>query len=333
MMREDEDASAAEAAASVGEAAARSAAGHAERPVGPGSVAAPPVAATVLRLTDDRLLAFAEYGRAEGVPVVAFHGTPGSRLQLTALDGPAREVGVRLIVPDRPGYGASDHHPGRTLGDWPADVQAIAAHLGLDRYAVLGVSGGAPHALACAIVSAQRITRLGIVSGVAPPDCWAPSPRSGRLEQAVGLLMRTGGTVLQLLVGTVLTLIRRATGPALRAYQVLLPPADRRIIADPAIRRGLQDEIERQPRTTAATIVQDLRLFSRPWGFDVGATRVPTDIWHGGADRAIPIEHARALAARIPASSLHEHPDAGHFLLLEQAKHILEELARPAEGG
>jgi pimeloyl-ACP methyl ester carboxylesterase len=314
-------------------AAARSVVGDADDRAGRRSVAAPPVAATVLRLADDRLLAFAEYGRADGVPVVAFHGTPGSRLQLTALDGPAREVGVHLIVPDRPGYGASDHHPGRALRDWPADVEAIADHLGLGRFAVLGVSGGAPHALACALVSPERITRLGIVSGVAPPDCWAPSRRSGRLEQAVAILMRTGGVVLRLLVGVVLALIRRATGPALSVYRVLLPPADRRIVADPAIRRGLQDEIRRQPRTTAASIVQDLRLFARPWGLDVGATRVPTDIWHGDADRAIPIEHARALAARIPGASLHEHPHGGHFLLLEQARHILEEVARPAEVG
>jgi pimeloyl-ACP methyl ester carboxylesterase len=323
-MHEDSD-------ASVSDATARAFEADTGVPVGRRSVAAPPVAATVLRLADDRLLAFAEYGRADGVPVVAFHGTPGSRLQLTALDGPAREVGVRLIVPDRPGYGASDHHPDRTLRAWPADVEAIADHLGLGRFAVLGVSGGAPHALACAVMSPERITRLGIVSGVAPPDCWAPSRRSGRLEQAVAILMRTGGPALRSLVGVVLALIRRATGPALRVYRLLLPPADRRIIADPAIRRGLQDEIRRQPRTTAASIVQDLRLFSRPWGFEVGATRVPTDIWHGAADRAIPIEHARALAARIPASSLHEHPDGGHFLLLEEARHILAEVARPTE--
>jgi pimeloyl-ACP methyl ester carboxylesterase len=287
---------------------------------------APAVAATVLRLGDRRLLTFAEYGDPDGRPVVAFHGTPGSRFQLTALDGPAREVGVRLIVPDRPGYGASDLHPRRRLADWAADVAVVADHLGLDRFAVLGVSGGAPHASACALGLPSRITRLGIVSGVAPPDCWAPSQRSGRLERAVGLLMRTGGPVLRALVAVALTVLRRAPGPALAAYRLVLPAADRRVVADPSVRADLREEIRRQSRTTATAIVQDLGLFARPWGLDLTRVGVPTDVWHGDADRAIPIEHARALAAKVPGAALHEHPGSGHFLLLEQAGPILRTL-------
>jgi pimeloyl-ACP methyl ester carboxylesterase len=287
----------------------------------------PTVAATVLRLTDGRLLTFTEYGSPQGAPVLAFHGTPGSRLQLTQLDGPARRAGIRLVVPDRPGYGASDPHPRRRLVDWPADVRAIADHLRIDRFAVLGVSGGAPHALACALGLPRRVTRLAVVSGVAPPDCWAPSRRSGRLEQAVGLLMRTGGTVLRLLVAFALTLVRAAPGPALRLYRLVLPPADRRITADPAVLAGLRDEIRRQPRSTAASVVQDLGLFARPWGFDIGEVGVPTDVWHGDADRAVPVEHARTLAVRIPGAVLHERPGSGHFLLLERADEVLGRLA------
>jgi pimeloyl-ACP methyl ester carboxylesterase len=292
-----------------------------------GTVGEVAVAATVLRLGDGRLLTFAEYGDPDGEPVLAFHGTPGSRFQLTALDDAARATGVRLIVPDRPGYGASDPHPHRRLADWPADVEAIADHLGIERFGVLGVSGGAPHALACALALPQRVRRLGVVSGVAPPECWAPSSRSGRLEQAVALLMRTGGTVLRLLVGLVLALVRRATGPALRAYRLLLPPADRRIVADPELAQQLQDEIRRQPRTAAASVVQDLRLFARPWGLDVTDLAVPTDVWHGDADRAVPVEHARSLATRIPGARFHEHPGSGHFLLVERASDILRTLA------
>jgi pimeloyl-ACP methyl ester carboxylesterase len=297
-----------------------------------GRAPAPAVAATVLRLGDRRLLTFAEYGDPDGRPVLAFHGTPGSRFQLTALDEPAREVGVRLIVPDRPGYGASDLHPRRRLADWAADVAVIADHLGLDRFAVLGVSGGAPHAASCALGLPTRITRLGIVSGVAPPDCWAPSPRSGRLERAVGLLMRTGGQLLRLLVAFALTVLRRATGPALAAYRFALPPADRRILSEQSVREDLREEIRRQSRTTATAIVQDLGLFARPWGLDLTRIDVPTDVWHGDADRAIPVEHARALAAQVPRAELHEHPGAGHFLLLERAGSILRTLASEPSG-
>jgi pimeloyl-ACP methyl ester carboxylesterase len=287
---------------------------------------APSVAATMLRLEDGRLLTFAEYGAPEGEPVLAFHGTPGSRLQLTALDGPARRTGVRLLVPDRPGYGASDPDPHRSLADWSADVRAIVDHLRIDRFAVLGVSGGAPHALACALGLPDRVRRVAVVSGVAPPECWVPSRRSGRLEQAVALLMRTGGTILRLLVAVGLLLVRLAPGPALRLYRLVLPPSDRRIVADPAILAGLREEIRRQPRSTAASVVQDLRLFARPWGLAVEDVGVPADLWHGDADRAVPVEHARALATRIPGAVLHEHRSSGHFLLLERADEILRRL-------
>jgi pimeloyl-ACP methyl ester carboxylesterase len=287
----------------------------------------PTVAATALRLADGRLLTFTELGSTGGVPVFAFHGTPGSRLQLAQLDGPARRAGIRLVVPDRPGYGVSDPHPRRCLADWSADVGDIADHLRIERFAVLGVSGGAPHALACATGMPERITRVAVVSGVAPPDCWAPSRRSGRLEQAVGLLMRTGGTVLRLVVAFALALVRAAPGPALRLYRLVLPPADRRVTADPVVLAGLRDELRHQSRWTAASVVEDLHLFARPWGFDLSEVDVPTDVWHGDADRAVPVEHARMLATRIPGAVLHERPGSGHFLLLERADDILDRLA------
>jgi pimeloyl-ACP methyl ester carboxylesterase len=292
-----------------------------------GTVPTVAVAATVLRLGDGRLLTFAEYGAPDGAPVLAFHGTPGSRFQLTSLDEAAQATGVRLIVPDRPGYGASDPHPGRRLADWPEDVAAVADHLGLDRFGVLGVSGGAPHALACALALPDRVRRLTVVSGVAPPECWAPSPRSGRLEQAVAILMRSGGTVLRLLIALVLTVIRQAPALALRLYRTVLPPADRRIVADPRLAAQLREEIRRQPRSTAAAVVQDLRLFSRPWDLEIAAITVPTELWHGDADRAVPVEHARALAAVLPHAAYHELPRSGHFLLVERAPDILRPLA------
>jgi pimeloyl-ACP methyl ester carboxylesterase len=285
------------------------------------------IAATVLRLGDRRLLGFSEYGDPAGAPVLAFHGTPGSRLQLAVLDGAARAVGVRLIVPDRPGYGLSDPEPDRRLADWPADVRAIADHLSLDRFAVLGVSGGAPHALACAAADAGRVTRVAVVSGVAPPDCWVASGRSSRLEKAVALLMRTGGPLLRTLVAVGLGAARRAPTALLWAYRFILPPADRAVLATPEVRTAAIGELRRQGRTTAAAVVRDLQLFSRAWGFDVQRIDLPVDIWHGDEDRAVPLAHARALAALLPQVTLHTEPGGGHFVLVACARVVLGHLA------
>ena len=79
-----------------------------------------------------------------------------------------KDLHIRAIVPDRPGYGLSDFQRHRRLLDWPADVEQLADHLGLERFAVLGVSGGGPHAAACAYAIPHRLTRVGLVSSAAP---------------------------------------------------------------------------------------------------------------------------------------------------------------------
>ncbi|MGH9299558.1 MAG: alpha/beta fold hydrolase, partial [Acidimicrobiales bacterium] len=124
----------------------------------------------IFELPDGRELAFSEAGAADGTPVLAFHGTPGSRRQvlLPLADEAARKAGVRLIAPDRPGYGHSTFQRGRRLVDWAADVASLADHLDLGHFAVIGISGGGPHALVCAALLADRVNRAGVVSGIGP---------------------------------------------------------------------------------------------------------------------------------------------------------------------
>src|ERR671935_3108654 len=123
-----------------------------------------------VKAPDGRTLAYVERGAPDGVPVIVCHGTPGSRLTRH----PDRELyerhGVRMVVYDRPGYGRSDPKPGRTVADAAADIEAIADELGLDRFAVVGGSGGAPHALACGALLGDRVLRVGALVTPAPSD-------------------------------------------------------------------------------------------------------------------------------------------------------------------
>src|SRR5215469_15494010 len=91
---------------------------------------------SAIRLRDGRRLAFAEWGEPHGMPVIHHHGTPGSRLEHEGAPVVYQAAGVRVITPDRPGYGLSDPLPGRTLLDWPADVAELADALGLERFAI-----------------------------------------------------------------------------------------------------------------------------------------------------------------------------------------------------
>src|SRR5439155_16354079 len=103
----------------------------------------------VIRLRDNRLLGYAEYGTSSGYPVIFFHGMPGSRLEGALGHEAAIGQNVRLVAPDRPGYGLSDFKRRRRMLDWADDVVELADALGIDRFAVAGISGGGPYVAAC----------------------------------------------------------------------------------------------------------------------------------------------------------------------------------------
>ena len=129
-----------------------------------------------LTLPDGRQLAWAEFGTAAGSPVLYCHGFPGSRLEAAFADGTAKHAGVRLIAADRPGVGLSDRLPGRSVLGWVDDIRALGDHLDIERFHVVGVSGGAPYALACAFALPDRIPSVAIVSGVGPPTSLPRAP-------------------------------------------------------------------------------------------------------------------------------------------------------------
>ena len=117
-----------------------------------------------LKLPDGRQLCYAEYGHPEGLPIFVFHGNPNSRLLWSVIPGSPFLPNIRLIAPDRPGYGQTDFVEGvTTLENWPNDVVALADTLGIEKFAIFGPSGGGPFALACAWKIPERLTSVGIV--------------------------------------------------------------------------------------------------------------------------------------------------------------------------
>ena len=134
-----------------------------------------------LRLADGRTLACLEFGDPAGPPVLYFHGYPGSRLEARVAADAARRLGLRLLAVDRPGFGQSTFQAGRTVGGWAADVAALADHLALERFSLVGVSGGAPYALACAAQLSHRLARVALVCPLGPLD--VANGREGMLAQ------------------------------------------------------------------------------------------------------------------------------------------------------
>ena len=265
-------------------------------------------------LPDGRDLGWLDLGDTSGMPVFAFHGTPGSRLQLAIEDTPIRAAGLRLICPDRPGYGLSTFQPGRRLVDWPRDVEYLADHLGIERFAVMGISGGGPHAAACAALLGDRVTSAAIVSGVGPlADPRAPEGMT-RSDRILTALSRHRSRVLDVALYFEVAALRRWPSRALDLMARQLPPADVAVLSQPEVRALFESDAIRSSRTAGKAAVQDFELFATDWGFDLGTIRIPVHIWQGDADRNVPPHHARLMHDAISGSVLHEYPGEGHFM-------------------
>jgi pimeloyl-ACP methyl ester carboxylesterase len=275
----------------------------------------------VMTLLDRRDLAWLELGDEGGFPVLCFHGTPGSRLQLRLDDAPLRAAGVRLVVCDRPGYGLSSFYKGRRLVDWPADVAQLAEHLGFDRFSVMGISGGGPHAAVCAALLGERVERAAIVSGVAPMS--SPDAAEGmmRSNQMIATLARRHPGILGVLLAAQLGVMRRWPDRMIGLMERQLPPADVDVISRPEIRALFVEDARRTSRTASRAMRQDFELFASPWGFELSDIDVPVHLWQGDADVNVPPVHAVQQHRAIPGSVLHECHGEGHLLVVD---HLVE---------
>ena len=124
----------------------------------------------VVRAPDRRSLSVESVGDPDGTPVFLLHGTPGSRKGPRPRGIVLYRLGIRLISYDRPGYPGSDRLPGRTVADAAEDVRIIAEFFEIDRFSVVGRSGGAPHALACAALLSDQVISAAALGSLAPYD-------------------------------------------------------------------------------------------------------------------------------------------------------------------
>jgi pimeloyl-ACP methyl ester carboxylesterase len=278
-----------------------------------------------IRLSDGRLLGYAEYGDPGGAPVLTLHGLPGSRFQRHPDESIATRLGARLMVFERPGFGLSSPAPRGSLLARAQDAAALADALGLARFRVLAVSGGAPAGCACAWALAGRIERLALVSGVGPP---AANRTGMALMPRLGFaLARRAPAVLRPLVALGARLALHAPAREIDRLARGLPQSDRRVLARGDVRAMFAEDLRAAFAQGVGAFVDDLVLSARPWGFAPQAIRVATDIWQGEADPIVPPAAARALAA-IPGSRLHLLAGEGHYFVFERWEEILAVLLR-----
>jgi pimeloyl-ACP methyl ester carboxylesterase len=265
----------------------------------------------VVRTPDGFELCVRDRGDRDGRPVIAHHGTPSCRLSVIGAEEERRELGIRLVTFDRPGYGRSSPRPGRRVADAAADVETIADALGLEEFSVCGWSGGGPHALACAALLPARVTRVVTIGSVAPGDDPAFDFVAGMPEASViefGAAMQGREKVAAVVEPHL------GKEDVLGAWIEALPPSDRAVLERPGRAESEQEKLRESCRQGAAGWVDDDIAFVTSWGFALDAISLPVWLWQGTDDVLVPPSHARYLAEHIPGARLELVAGAGHWL-------------------
>lgn len=275
------------------------------------------------RLSDGRLIGYADYGDPSGWPVVALHGTPGCRLMFKLADGPARERGLRLIAPDRPGYALSSPHPGRGFSALAWDVNEIADALGLDRFAVVGVSGGAPYAAACAANLRPRVAALALASPVGPIN-GSPALGLGPMQTFVFRHLGTLPWASTLAFHAMRLALVRTPTLCHRGLVQRTPKSERCVLMRPEVKASLMESLYEGLRSGVGGAREDVRLFAEPWDFDLGDVRAPARVWQGTADPVVPGAAAKALAKAVPGCELIWCEGAGHYWVFDHFGRVLD---------
>lgn len=270
----------------------------------------------LMTLPGGRKLSYAVYGDESGRPLFYFHGWPSSRLQGRLLHQAALAKGIRVIAPDRPGLGASDPLPGRTFSQWSADVAALADYLHHECFAVLGVSGGAPYSLAVSTALPGRVVATAVCCGAPPLS--RPSDHA-ELHPVYRVLIRLHGLRRAALPSLIrLSKWMIARGPDKLPMSLLLktiPASDRAALDESGGWDAITGSYLEATSQGAGPIHEEGELYVSPWDFSPEDVRSPIHFWHGEADRNIPCELAKQLAARIPHAQAYWVPGEGHYSL------------------
>ena len=284
----------------------------------------------LIQLPDGAVVAFEEYGDANGVPVIFCHGWPSSRTMARLTDEPARELGIRIVSLDRPGIRGSSLQPNRKLSDWPCLLEQVVERLDLPEFRMLAISGGAPYAYATAVAMPERVRAIAIVGG-APP--------TAEITDGEGLLP---------LYRWMLALYRSRPGLLRRCFYLVRPFLSVRspvrfrpfVLKMLRLRRCDADSLRNAAafeavfesqrlawRASAEGVMADAEIYAQPWGFAIEDVRVPVRLWHGKEDRAFSVQLAEQMVKRLPNCKSRFVNDAGHYSLpIRHMREILEDL-------
>jgi len=278
-----------------------------------------------IKLKDGRKLGYVDLGKSDGKPLFHFNGFPGSRLEVTILADEAIKKNIRVIGIDRPGMGLSDFKKNRTLLDWPDDVVELADALGIDKFAVEGISGGGPYVAACAYKIPKRLTSCGIISGVASKDLEIDK------KMRIFSVIRIFPWLFKLMIWLQSRGMRNLekAEKKMKESAKKFPEADRKIFDDPQILSLFVKETAEAFRQGSKGAYYEGKIYIRSWGFNLEdiSPKLKVYIWHGEADEIVPVAMGRGMCKLIPNCEGKFYPGEGHYsTIFKYYKEIIDAL-------
>ncbi len=273
-------------------------------------------------LADGRTLTFTDIGAAGGQVAFYFHGAPGGRLELASLDDAFAAVGVRVITADRPGYGGSSPLAGRTTADWADDVGALADHLSIDRFAVMGLSSGGPYTVACASLLDERV--IGAIVAAGNTDMSWPGSSDGYMQSELDIMAMDD----ELAAVAWCEEHYGVDGSGFFGGEMDLGPTDNAWLSDEANLLSLMATMGEAFEQGVVGYAHDITVQGRAWTFDPATITCPTIVVHGADDHLVPRSHSEHTASMIPGAELRVLPDCGHLSLGDHLPSLAAEITR-----
>ncbi len=272
----------------------------------------------IIKTNDGREIQIMQDGDLDGIPVVVHHGSPGSRKLFSIAIADAAEQGIRLISFDRAGYGGSTPSPGRTVADVAKDVSTIASALNLDRLTVWGISGGGPHALACAALLPDLVAGVVSLAALAPYIAdgldWSAGMGESNID-GFDAAVNGRGELEKLIEAETPGILSADPEALLDGLKSLLSPVDSEVLSGDFVFELINNMIEGIRNKRDGWIDDDLS-FVKSWEFDLGQIQIPVLLLHGKQDYFVPVHHGEWLSGQIPGVESRILPDDGHFTLL-----------------
>lgn len=274
--------------------------------------------------TDGRRLHVYDGGDPAGALVVAHHGTPSAGLLAADWHAEARASGVRLVAFDRAGYGGSDRQPGRRIADAAPDTAAVVDALGASSFATWGISGGGPHALACAALLPSRVVAVSTLAGVAPYHADGLDFLAGMGQDNLdefGAALDGPAALSEYLAAQRSGLLATSPEQLRDALDSLLPEVDRACLTG-ARAEFLHASFVRALASGADGWMDDDLAFVASWGFEPEDIEVPVLVLQGEQDKMVPFDHGRWLASRISTAEVRLSAEHGHLTLLDEVDDV-----------